>query len=202
MKTLFDKTAGGEKGAASILVILMLLVLVTLGAFAVTSASANLKFSRKAAEWNEAYYELDAMGEQFLAAFDGKLAEAESAARQYVTGGLSGTETEPDAGIFSNIYLYFADMYIRELAPVYSGLDVSVTYNGLSAESILASLSVEYEPDEGGLRGIRIAVRVKPPEYQETDSGTARYGIESWYEYQGGDEAYEEPPVQLWDGSL
>lgn len=73
----FKNLAADQKGAASILIIFMMLILVSLGAFAITSANANYKLSQRALEWNVMYYDLDAKGEEFLSALDEKLAEAE-----------------------------------------------------------------------------------------------------------------------------
>jgi|GEM_PF-917615 len=67
-----------QEGAASVMVVLMMIVLATLGAFAVISAQVNYKLSNRVLESNQVYYELDSRGEDFLAVVDSALALAES----------------------------------------------------------------------------------------------------------------------------
>jgi len=54
----------------------MMLVLVTLGAFTITSARVNYNFSVKALEFNKMYYALEDKAEYFVRAVDGILINA------------------------------------------------------------------------------------------------------------------------------
>jgi len=66
-----------ESGASSVLIIFMMLVLVTLGAYSISSARINYVFSRKSMEWNKNYYECDLEAERFLMVLDKALADSE-----------------------------------------------------------------------------------------------------------------------------
>ena len=66
-------------GAVSIQVVFLMLVLVTMGAFAIVSARVNYNFSLKALEWNRMYYALEDMAEQFVMFVDGLIEKAETA---------------------------------------------------------------------------------------------------------------------------
>ena len=68
-----------NKGAVSIQAIFMMLVLVTLGAFAITSARANYTFSMKAYEWNKMFYAMEDKAERFVRDVDAALAGAKGA---------------------------------------------------------------------------------------------------------------------------
>jgi hypothetical protein len=70
------KAVKNSEGATSVLVIFMMIVLVTFGAFAITSAHVNLKFSHSAQDWTKMYYSMDAEAQAFLFDLDACLAEA------------------------------------------------------------------------------------------------------------------------------
>lgn len=73
-----------ERGSSSILVLLITITLVVFGVLSLVSAYANLKLSRKNAEWQKSYYSLDASGESLLQEIGSVLATAEGAARKYI----------------------------------------------------------------------------------------------------------------------
>jgi len=62
-----------NSGAVSVQAVFMMLVLVTLGAFAITSARVNYVFSMKALEWNRMYYALEDKAERFVKEVDSAL---------------------------------------------------------------------------------------------------------------------------------
>jgi len=66
----------GERGAVSVQAIFMMLVLVTLGAFAITSARVNYTFSMKALDWNRMYYALEDQAERYVKEVDAVLIDA------------------------------------------------------------------------------------------------------------------------------
>ena len=75
-------------GAVSIQVVFLMLVLVTLGAFAIVSARANYNFSVKALDWNRMYYALEDDAERFVMTVDGILKDAvaaSSSSEQYIS---------------------------------------------------------------------------------------------------------------------
>ena len=71
-----------SSGAASIIVIFMIMVLFVFGMLSLTTAMANLRLSQKGVVWNQEYYLLEIEVEQMLFDIDTKLAAAELATRQ------------------------------------------------------------------------------------------------------------------------
>ena len=65
-----------KSGAVSVQAIFMMLVMVTLGAFAITSARVNYTFSMKALNWNRMYYALEDQAERYVKEVDAILKEA------------------------------------------------------------------------------------------------------------------------------
>jgi len=59
-----------RRGAASALIILLLVLLVFFGVLALVTAAADLRLSRKQAEWNQQYYLADARAEKLVAELD------------------------------------------------------------------------------------------------------------------------------------
>jgi len=78
------KTLSGNRGAASVLVVFMLIALVTLGAMALTTAAANQRLGSKATVWSRRFYRLDNAAIENLAEVDAALYQAETSARQYI----------------------------------------------------------------------------------------------------------------------
>lgn len=229
MADFLRKQAADRKGAASVLVIFMVMVLVTLGALAISSANANYKLSQRALDWNIMYYDLDAKGEEFLWALDGKLAEAEMTACEYMKnkGYQSPAQTDlpeqlqsaifaahqgndlKDNEVFNKIYMYYADKYLEDLMVIYPELAVYASDDGTFINYILTEISLESELDE--LCSLNVSIWVEPIEYEIIAAGgdmpiarandDLRYKIEDWYEYQQPMQS-ESEEVDIWDGSL
>ena len=77
-----------EKGASSVLVMLILIVLVSLGLAALTTSLASMRLGDKSAEWHMAYYELDRMAEKRVAAIDDAISDARASAETYMVSRL------------------------------------------------------------------------------------------------------------------
>ena len=60
-----------KRGMASALIIMLLVLLIFFGVLSLVTAAADLRLSKKRAEWNQAYYLADAQAVGFLAALDG-----------------------------------------------------------------------------------------------------------------------------------
>jgi hypothetical protein len=158
----------------------MLIVLITLGAFAITSASVNRKFSQKALEWSQTYFALDILGERFLRDADAALALAENQAVEYLVGqgftkvayegvsdGLqrslyaaysSGFTDQDLSAILIQVHREFLEAAFGTLARQYEGLVVTETEGGLRLQHTLAW---ETDPD---LR-INITLAAVPADY-------------------------------------
>ena len=89
----YEKPLRKNSGAVSVLAIFMMLVLVTLGAFAITSARVNYIFSVRALEWNQMYYALEGQAERYIRDIDHLLIEAGTSVIGYV-------DTESYAEVF------------------------------------------------------------------------------------------------------
>jgi len=176
-----------EKGAASVFIILMMVFLVTLGAFVITSANINLKFCMRASDWQSLYYRLDGEGEVFLAELDGKLAEAARLAINYVNsskingmepmdgnnGGSIGSlvfdseyvgmrlRNDELKKAFAYVYLYYADISIAGLSQDYPGCVFYAWGFDEPIEEIIVSLDI---PDTGGKEGtgLNVGLFIKP----------------------------------------
>ncbi len=69
-----------ENGAASVLVILIMVVFSVLGLLAMIYAYSNYRLSQKTLAWNEEYYALDTLGEEALGEINQILFECKSSA--------------------------------------------------------------------------------------------------------------------------
>ena len=149
------------RGASSVLVMFMMIILVVLGALAFTASYANLSLSRRTHAAYADMYALDAAGEGALARVDACLKEAEAMAADYVgSGGYTlqvGGPLDPDAqrlvyggytlasssdaarktyleGLLPRVYCYFA---LSALAPMVEAGEAEVAldprYDGASA---------------------------------------------------------------------
>lgn len=146
----------GNKGAASILVILIVVVLATFGGIALTTGWTNKQLSIKAAQSKADYYVVDSAAEEILAEIDNKLYFAAKSAEGYlnVLSDIEDKEAlkneiklqalfveEPSAikspalktkiifGVFDRIYFYECARGLERLAKEYNlSLDYSDGY--------------------------------------------------------------------------
>ncbi len=89
------KKINNENGATSVLVVFMVIILSTLGVFAMVSANVNLKSAKKVKSWNEAYFAIDAKAEKLLSEMDSVLYFAENVAADFVSQNMgSGVNDE------------------------------------------------------------------------------------------------------------
>ncbi|MFV0519144.1 MAG: hypothetical protein ACK5LY_02610 [Lachnospirales bacterium] len=73
-----------RKGASSIIVLFMVVVLITIGLFTILSADLNFKLSQKADSWNSTYYEVDTLCEVKLSELDSILLQSEQEAIDFL----------------------------------------------------------------------------------------------------------------------
>ncbi|MCD6321710.1 MAG: hypothetical protein J7L77_01670 [Clostridiales bacterium] len=76
-----------KKGASSVLIILMMIVLIVFGLAALTTSLATMRLGDKSNDWTGEYYELEASAEEFLFNLDGFLIQAELNAISYIEEG-------------------------------------------------------------------------------------------------------------------
>jgi hypothetical protein len=202
------------RGAASVLVIFFMLVLVTMGIFAIASSNANYRLSQRALSWHTMYYELDARGEEYVALIDRELSEAEARAREYVINktGLPDDlkeaveQSSDESTAFNRVFLYWAHILLEESFffypniniytfgsyPLINGLWIQFTFQSAlpANENNFLYISVDVDPAR--------FIEVSGGDLSVTWPGDRRYAISDWYEYQ-----IVEPPstgVAVWDG--
>jgi len=170
---------GSEQGATSVLVVFMMIVLVTLGAFAITSARVNYRFSETAVEWNQMFYALDSLGEGYLRDVDEKLARAQTRAVAYfVKEEYAAESPAADIPVYIHDEIHAAWLEsddktaaLQEGAEsLYKDLvfdmlwDLTGEYPGMNlqyGEQISADVEFTAMPDETEL-GITVSVAVQP----------------------------------------
>lgn len=219
-----------EKGATSVLVILMMIVLVTLGSFAIASATSNIKLSRTSANWNKLYYELDSLGEKYLSDVDACLYRAEMNAISYINNkeyeglthkelpielhmAIRGIMDEPQNidlayyNVLNIVYYYYADIYIKELSEQYPKNVISSLPDGVKISAIITDIILisPKEPDYY----LNVSLEVKPLDYtfhneagnlSYNKSDSLRYSVISWQQAQIHPEAASD--IQIWDGTI
>ncbi len=73
---MVKKLLCSKKGASSIMVMLMLVVLVVFGVAALTTALSNMRLGQKVQGWNEKYYAAEAKANERYAEIDNALQQA------------------------------------------------------------------------------------------------------------------------------
>lgn len=81
----FRQHLNSEKGASSILVIIMMVVLLVFGLAVLTTSLSNVRLGDRKKAWLYDYYQLEGEGAKEIAAFDQLLLEAEAEAKIYLT---------------------------------------------------------------------------------------------------------------------
>lgn len=172
-----------ENGATSILIIFMMIVLVTLGTFCITSANVNVRFGKKTINLNKVFYGLDTKGEKYLSDIDYALAKAESDAFLYmskkgynqpafsnipndlqnnifVNWPLAEDKTEYGKEVFNNIYLYFANENILKLSDLYPNNIVMASTNNNAISEISTEIDIQSDDDINS--AIQISMLIQP----------------------------------------
>jgi hypothetical protein len=202
-----------EEGSASVLVIFMMIVLVTLGAYSRLSAHVNYSFSQKALAWNKNFYSCDLMAEEFLKDLDLALSKAEKETGIYVTS----REFENDG--FGTVSAELQDeirqrgltkesMNLLYKQRAYGALEkLQVKYPSMAISDGLEEVAINFSLDEEKNANIRAKILIEPLifDISEKDGivravknpSAKRCRIEKWEQWQ---EAQEDSPQELWDG--
>lgn len=173
MKKLI-KLYDNEDGATGVLVIFMLIVLVTLGAFAISSAAVNIRFAQRSIDWQDEYYTLNGQGETFLAKIDSALADASIGN--------------------ADVYMQTAFANLQELADDYPEAFILPYENDGNIDEIYIELNLVSE--ESSNYNLLICLSVLP----ENRENAPRYTITSWKQWQEAQE--EEQTQELWQGII
>ena len=149
-----------NSGAASILVVLLMIVFITLGLSAMVFANSNYKLAQKTMETEKAYYALDSEAETVLAEIDSILIPVENT---------SGNDAAKYRSLASEALFDWIDKH-----PEYQGEYVS--------EAMLSSLSQEKQEDYCrftiGTDDLYLEIGIAPL-YPPLNQGK-RYGIVCW----------------------
>jgi hypothetical protein len=184
-----------NKGAASVLVVFMMIILVTFGTLSLSAALANDRLGAKAVSWMSDYYELDAQAEFFCMEVDAYLLSAESRAAVFIS----------ESG-FAEIYYQEARRALEDMA---SGrLDMEITGSG-GATQIEVLFSEGTEP---GDQNLTVVLGLADPEFlprPETDGQISwrrgdgfskRYTVLKWRQWQTP--FAQDDNLVLWDGVI
>ena len=195
MKRFFDD----ECGATSVLIVFMMLVFVILGAYSITSAHANYEFSGRALEWKEAYYNCNALAEEFLRDTDNALAAAEKETAEAVLQGDTGSMAANSTQSVNELY---KRNVLKELSQLSDKYTVEIDEERTAVSSLLSI--------DGGSQ-IKVCIAALPFRYsiERTDSGIRgalkengnRCAILEWRQIQrlNDDNAVQDP---LWNGVI
>lgn len=163
---------GRNKGSTSILVVFMMIVLITMGTFSITTANSNIVFSERLLDWNHTYYELDAKGEEFLFELDELLYKAQ--------------ENVIHDPIKANEYFIEVENLLKEenLYP----FTIEKTSNFLRLSTTI------YAVDENDKTFLDVSVLIHPIENDE------RFSIATWKESQQAFDYSN--TFDIWDGKF
>ena len=188
-----------ESGAASVLVIFMMLVLVTLGAYSISSANVNYAFSSRALGWKDAYYDCDSRAEMFLMDADAALAKAEKETVEAIT--LRNAHiSEEDAGQSTGT-LYNQNV-LKEISLLSDKYNVEIKEDDLSISTVISSNSGSQ---------IKVKIAALPFRYSFESAGngvwavlsgkSGRFAVLEWKQAQKAD-AGSTAQESLWDGII
>lgn len=136
------------KGASSVLVILMMVVLIALGLAALTTSLAAMRLGDKSGEWNRQFYLLDAKAGMDLATIDGYIAAADIEAKEYLEGTNEFSISDPlkaalmDINNDTQIYRL---VFWERLALFLDSSDINMIENG-PGSAVSGNLPVEHIP--------------------------------------------------------
>ena len=200
-----------NRGAASVLIVFLMLVLVTLGTFAIVSSNANWRLNQRSLAWNAMYYAMDADAETLLAKIDRVLLQAETKAVNYL---LQNDDISPELAdllnngasatdIFNEIYMYYADEGLTGL----SFSEEIEFYN--FGDGFWVDYSVQPEVNINEAENyLVVSLWLSQAPGVSLNAGTAqvswengkRFSVSEWYQHPVVE--FTEPPMEVWDGSM
>lgn len=182
-KTNWKKQLKSERGISSVLVIFMMIVLVTFGAIALTSAYANIKLANKTLAWNQDYYALDSQAEQALAYID-----------QIIVLEQQGQLAQNSAGYTT---LPDALRHLQSTQPNLLGeMAISANDGGGYRVQMEFNNQASIEKDSGEfIKYLTVVINTQP-------ANGARYQVAEWREWQEAFNYEASQTEDLWDGDL
>jgi hypothetical protein len=184
-----------NKGAASVLVVFMMIILVTFGTLSLSAALANVRLGSKAVSWMTDYYELDARAEVFCMEVDAYLLSAENEAAAFLS-----------EDNFAEVYYQAAYRALGDMAA--GQLDMQLTGSG-DATQIEMLFS---KGSEAGDQNLTVVLGLAKPEFLlRQDAGgqdywrrgngfLRRYTVLKWQQWQVPFE--QDANLEFWDGII
>ncbi|MBN1624609.1 MAG: hypothetical protein JXN10_09025 [Clostridia bacterium] len=202
----FFKKPMNKKGASSVLVILMMVVLTLFGLSALTASLATVRLTEKAGAWTKEFYLLEAQAEMSVAQLDSILYDAEVKAVEYMQKKefleiegtvlpddlqklvyLNMTELLPKAArsiylerVMEAVYILHAVTLIETRLPDASLEYLSDIFRHIiedeAVAGVLFNLTVS-EENEGTKKNIDIGIEIEFPGYSLELSGNEVSGI-------------------------
>lgn len=224
-----ERALAGEGGSASVLIILMMVLLISMGYFAIASAVANTRHSAGAAEWKSNFFYLDGQGEEFIAHVDRLLLSAQESANEYFLTGAYRNFTHPDLVLekqtfiqegFANtagreafleqvidmLFFFYAERELRRLSDIYPGAVVSVLESDensfVTVRGLICDITLTHPRSPGFHLSITVSVNSHSAFREEHRWGSreaSRYRITGWLQWQSPG-AEEGMGNRLWDG--
>jgi hypothetical protein len=190
LNRIYHRFLSDEQGASSVLILLMMITLVTLGTYSISSSQVNYVFSSKALEWNLQYLEADTRGEEFLRQLNQALAEAErKTVIDAINHSLAVYDMSPRQALLG-LYMSTAQEEIAKLERP----DLTLDGNTLTVD--VSSNNCH----------INIAVMLAPFRFSFSDDTTAqtnnapRYTVLKWEQWQEtSDNTFQQT---VWDGLI
>lgn len=199
-----------ERGASLVLVVFMMVVLVSFGILALTSASANMRLSLKTRDWRTDYYALDSRASDIVFAADQLLYEAEMEARDELLILSSAASAEAMKTSFEESYMRIAREKLEGFS--YEGEQVLVRDAAGGASTFLLEITLESaEKSDIGQKYLTVQIAIEPPEYlfptanladARRADDTARYRVAMWMQWQEDFDYEYSNTYELWNGLL
>lgn len=179
---MIGKAVKDEKGASSVLVVMILLVLVILGLAALTTSLSAMRLGEKSGSWYKNYYRLDALAEKNIAIIDNAMDQASQFTDHYMT-------TSDNKVVYTDLiknnpkeeekilFLYYLNEELEECGIVFSE-------NELSESELTTKNISEYLPGlgfdviDGEIENMKLEVKIEII-YEKDD---VRFKIIKWVE--------------------
>lgn len=123
---MIKKLTGSEKGASSILVILLLVVLMVFGVAALTTALSSMRLGQKVAEWDAQYYEAEAIAWERFAQIDRALADISHADEESVKKKLDTLDFDTEIEIAGAGFIFYYETWSKDAMV---GIDVALSFH-------------------------------------------------------------------------
>lgn len=195
-----------RKGASSILVLFMVVVLITLGLFTIVSANINFRLSKKSVTWNQTYYELDSFCEEKLGLIDKALFEAEQEAVKKISENLEQYTKENVYEELNNEYKKISENKLKNLE--FNNSEVTIaTFEDTTIDYLEFGFVEKSLSDEN--YQINVQLKIKDILYDTNINGgnfelkkiynENRYDIIKWKQYQEIIVDEDANKVEIWD---